>query len=329
MDTTSTRTVLVTGCAGFIGSHTTERLLVDGHRVRGVDCFTDNYDPGLKHSNIEGIVTHPGFELVTEDLVTTDPVALLDGVDSVLHLAGQPGVRTSWADGFKVYVERNIEATQRLLEAARGCGLQRFVAALSSSVYGDAESYPTSETALPKPVSPYGVTKLAAEHLCTLYATNFGVPTVSLRYFTVYGPRQRTDMALRRLIEAALHDRPFRLFGDGTVSRSFTYIDDVVEANIAALFGDVPAGTVCNIANERTCSMTELIDIVAEALGREVLIDRQPAAAGDAKRTGGSSQHARDTLDWGPTTALVDGVRAQLEWQRANPLPADHPDLVA
>lgn len=325
----SQQLVVVTGCAGFIGSHTTERLLAAGHSVRGVDCFTDNYDPELKRRNLLGFSAHPNFELLEDDLLTTDPTTLLDGVDSVLHLAGQPGVRTSWADGFGTYVERNIQATQRLLEAAKQTGLQRFVAASSSSIYGDAEAYPTTESAVPKPVSPYGVTKLAAEHLCTVYASNFRVPTVSLRYFTVYGPRQRPDMALRRMIEAALHERPFPLFGDGSVSRSFTYIDDVVQANLGALFHQAPAGTVCNIANESTCSMMELIALVGEILGHEVLVDRRPGAAGDAKRTGGSSRHARDVLDWEPATSLVDGVRAQVAWQQENPLPSDHPDLIA
>ena len=220
--------------------------------------------------------TTPTHELVEADLVTADPAALLDGVDAVLHLAGQPGVRDSWADGFETYVQRNIVATQRLLEAAKGPGISRFAAASSSSVYGDAETYPTTEAALPRPVSPYGVTKLAAEHLCTLYATNFGVPTVSLRYFTVYGPRQRTDMALRRMIDLTLAGQPFPLYGDGSVSRSFTYVDDVVDANLAALFDTPPPGVAVNIANESTASMRDLIELVGEAVGTPVRIERQP-----------------------------------------------------
>jgi len=309
--------VLVTGCAGFIGSHTTERLVAAGHEVRGVDCFTDNYEPELKRANVAAI-DDAGFELVEADLVTADPVALLDGVDRVLHLAGQPGVRDSWADGFAVYVDRNITATQRLLEAARAVGVERFAAASSSSVYGDAETFPTPETTVPRPVSPYGVTKLAAEHLCTLYGTNFGVPTVSLRYFTVYGPRQRTDMAIRRLIDAALHGRTFTLFGDGSFSRSFTYVDDVVDENVAALLAeDVPAGTVCNVADRSTATMSELIELVEKATGSPLQIDRQPVAAGDAQRTGGSSELAERVLGWAPQTSLVDGVAAQVAWQRS------------
>ncbi len=308
--------ILVTGCAGFIGSHTTERLLLDGHRVRGVDCFTDNYDPALKRSHLLGIAGHPQFELIESDLVTADPHALLSGIDAVLHLAGQPGVRDSWASGFEIYVQRNITATQRLLEAAKSTNISRFAAASSSSVYGNAETYPTTELALPQPVSPYGVTKLASEHLCTLYAKNFGVPTVSLRYFTVYGPRQRPDMALRRMIDLSLADKPFPLFGDGSVSRSFTYINDVVEANLAALLSDAPSGSVCNIANESTASMTELIELVSSALGQPVRLDRLPAAAGDAERTGGSSELAQELLGWSPSTPLEQGVAEMVAWCR-------------
>ena len=308
--------ILVTGCAGFIGSHTTERLLRDGHTVRGVDCFTDNYDPALKRASLRDATANPGFELIEADLVTADPHALLQGIDAVLHLAGQPGVRDSWASGFEIYVQRNITATQRLLEAAKSTNISRFAAASSSSVYGNAETYPTTELAVPQPVSPYGVTKLAAEHLCTLYAKNFGVPTVSLRYFTVYGPRQRPDMALRRMIDLSLAGKAFPLFGDGSVSRSFTYIDDVVEANLAALLSESPSGSVCNIANESTASMTELIAVVGDALGQPVQLDQLPAAAGDAQRTGGSSALAAELLGWSPSTSLESGVLQMVTWCR-------------
>jgi nucleoside-diphosphate-sugar epimerase len=313
--------VLVTGSAGFIGSHTVERLLADGHRVRGVDCFTDNYDPRFKRANVELVAGHPDHELIEADLVTADPHELLDGVDAVLHLAGQPGVRDSWADGFSTYVDRNIVATQRLLEAATGRGLSRFAAASSSSVYGDAETYPTTEAALPRPVSPYGVTKLAAEHLCTLYAANFGVPTVSLRYFTVYGPRQRTDMALRRMVDLTLAGEPFPLYGDGSVSRSFTYVADVVEANLAALFHPAPPGTALNIANESTASMLELLDLVGDAVGSPVQVERHEAAPGDAQRTGGSSGLATEVLGWSPSTPLAVGIGEMVEWCRTAPQP--------
>jgi len=308
--------VLVTGCAGFIGSHTTDRLLSEGHDVRGVDCFTEYYDPELKRSNLTAALTSTSFEFIDADLVTADPRALLEGVDSVMHLAGQPGVRDSWSDGFEAYVQRNIIATQRLLEAARTADISRFVAASCSSIYGDAETYPTTESAIPLPVSPYGVTKLAAENLCTLYATNFDVPTISLRYFTVYGPRQRPDMAMRRMIDLALAGEAFPLYGDGSVSRSFTYVDDVVDANLAALVEPVRAGTVCNIADQTTWSMTEVIDLVGEALGHPVELDRQPAADGDARRTGGSSRLALETIRWSPSTTLPVGISTTVDWCR-------------
>lgn len=310
-------TVLVTGCAGFIGSLTVERLVAEGHSVRGVDSFTDNYDPALKRENVAALSGNDRFELHETDLVVADPLELMDGVDMVLHLAGQPGVRDSWADGFEVYTQRNIVATQRLLEAAATLGVQRFAAASSSSVYGDAQSYPTPETALPRPVSPYGVTKLAAEHLCTLYAANFALPTISLRYFTVYGPRQRTDMALRRMIDRTLRGEPFVLFGDGTVSRSFTYVEDVVAANIAALFTDTEPGTVCNIADPSTVSMAELIELVGTALGEPVRVERRATAAGDARRTGGDSSLAAQVLGWEPSVGLAEGVERMVHWCRA------------
>jgi UDP-glucuronate 4-epimerase len=310
-------TVLVTGAAGFIGSHTVERLLADGHRVRGVDCFTDNYDPALKEEHLSAVRSAPRFELVRADLVDADLRDLLDGVERVLHLAGQPGVRDSWADGFEVYVQRNVVATQRLLEAARDAGVERVAAASSSSVYGDAEHFPTDESELPRPVSPYGVTKLAAEHLCTLYGTNFGLSTVSLRYFTVYGPRQRTDMALRRMVDTALDGGTFPLYGDGSVSRCSTYDAAGVDANLAALSRDVPPGTVCNVASERTASVRELLDLVGAALGEPVRIERLPEAPGDARRTGGSSDLARRLLGWAPSTSLEEGVARTVEWARA------------
>lgn len=306
--------VLVTGCAGFIGSHSVEALVAGGHQVRGIDAFTDNYAPALKRDNLVGVAGNPSFELVEADLLVVDLDELFDGVDHVLHLAGQPGVRHSWGENFDIYVQRNVVATQRLLEAARERGIDRFVYSSSSSIYGNAETYPTPESALPHPVSPYGVTKLAGEHLCTLYGSTFDLPTVSLRYFTVYGPRQRPDMALRRMIDATLTGASFPLYGDGSVSRSFTYVGDVVEANIAALSADVPAGTVCNIANDATASMSELIGLVGDALGTEVQIDRFPGATGDAQRTGGCAKHAAELIGWKPSTSLEDGVARMARW---------------
>lgn len=323
------RGVLVTGCAGFIGSHMVDRLLADGHFVRGIDSFTDHYDPELKRANIQPALTSPRFELIETDLLDVDGHELFDGVDAVVHLAAQPGVRNSWADGFGPYVRNNIEVTQRLLETARHHRLERFVAASSSSIYGDARTYPTTERELPQPVSPYGVTKLAAENLCTLYGTNFGVPTISLRYFNVYGPRQRPDMAFRRLIEAAMSGNEFPLYGDGSAARSFTFVDDVIDANMAALYNPVEPGSVCNISGTVTYSMAELVSMVEQVIGSQIALRRLPRVDGDARRTGGSVDRAVELLGWKPAVDIVEGIRSQAEWQREHRLPAGHPDLQA
>lgn len=310
---------LVTGGAGFIGSHLTERLLGEGATVRVVDCLTEYYDPALKASTLDALAT-AGAEVHRVDLGTAELGPLLDGVDVVFHQAGQPGVRLSWAEGFPTYVERNIALTQRLLEAVRDQPLRRFVYASSSSVYGDAESFPTPETALPRPVSPYGVTKLAAEHLCGLYASNWGVPTLSLRYFTVYGPRQRPDMAFHRLIEAALSGSAFPLYGDGSQIRDFTYVADAVDANLAAATAELdtaPPGTVVNVSGGGSVSLAETITVVEELTGHTVTLDRKPAAAGDAVRTGGDHTLATELLGWAPRTPLRDGLAAQVGWHRA------------
>lgn len=310
--------MLVTGAAGFIGSHLTDRLLADGHTVRGVDCFTDYYDPSAKHRNLGSALGNPGFELAKIDLAVDPVEPLLDGVDVVFHQAGQPGVRLSWADGFGAYAERNIIATQRLLEACRSRSLRRFVFASSSSVYGNCDRYPTAETDLPRPFSPYGVTKLAAEHLCSAYAENFGVPVISLRYFTVYGPRQRPDMAFHRLIEAGLGGPPFPAYGDGTQIRSFTYVGDVVSANLAAVSAeDLCPGEVFNVSGGSEISMREVYSLVDGLLGVEVERDGQPPASGDVHRTGGSIERAQRLLGWSPRVPVRYGLAEQLAWHRA------------
>jgi UDP-glucuronate 4-epimerase len=309
--------MLVTGAAGFIGSHLVDRLLADGHAVRGVDCFTDYYDPDVKWSNLSVAVGRARFELVKADLTTADLVELLDGVDVVLHQAGQPGVRLSWSDGFIAYERGNIEATQRLLEACRTRAPSRLIYASSSSVYGNSNRYPTTERDLPRPHSPYGVTKLAAEHLCQAYAENFGLAAVSLRYFTVYGPRQRPDMAFHRLFEAGLGGPPFHAYGDGSQVRSFTYVDDVVEANVAAIDADVAPGEVLNISGGGEVSMREVVALCTELLGREVPIERHEAASGDVQRTGGSFEKAERLLGWQPAIDVRTGLVRQLEWHRS------------
>ena len=238
---------LVTGAAGFVGSHLVEALLAEGRDVVGVDAFTPYYDRATKEANLRDAREDDRFRFVEADLRDADLAALLDGAEVVYHQAAQPGVRLSWSDGFATYDSCNVLATQRLLESALQAGVARFVYASSSSVYGNADRYPVEEADLPKPHSPYGVTKLAAEHLCGLYAANHGLPTVALRYFTVYGPRQRPDMAFHRLIESALDQQRFPLYGDGSHVRDFTFVGDVVRANVLAGRTDVPAGTVVNI----------------------------------------------------------------------------------
>jgi UDP-glucuronate 4-epimerase len=308
---------LVTGVAGFIGSHLADALLADGHEVVGIDAFTPYYDPERKRANLESALGNPAFRLVAADLLTAGLGDLLDGIDVVFHQAAQPGVRASWADGFATYMDNNVLATQRLLEAAREGGIERFVHASSSSVYGNAPAYPTTETDVLNPHSPYGVSKLAAEHLVRLYAHNWGVPAVSLRYFTVYGPRQRPDMATHRLIEAGLRGTTFPLYGAADNVRDFTYVGDVVRANLLAATCDVEPGTVLNIAGGSTVRMRELMALVADLTGGSLHIDDRGAHAGDVVRTGGAVDAARAVLGWTPDTDLADGVAAQVAWHRS------------
>lgn len=308
---------LVTGAAGFIGSHLASRLRDDGHQVVGIDSFTDYYDVALKRARADAL-TSAGAWLVEGDLNEIDLDALLDGVDVVFHLAGQPGVRASWGSDFTTYTRCNVDATQRLLEAARGKrDLKRFVYASSSSVYGNADEYPTRENVRVRPVSPYGVSKLAAEHLCTLYATNFGVPAVSLRYFTVYGPGQRPDMAFARFTLAALTGGEITIYGSGEQMRDFTYIDDVVGANMLAALGNLEPGAVLNVAGGTHASINEVLQILTELSGSDLMVRRTQAVAGDVRRTGGDTTAIRSAVGWEPEINLRDGLGRQLDWVRS------------
>jgi nucleoside-diphosphate-sugar epimerase len=307
--------VVVTGAAGFIGSHVAAAALEAGHDVLGVDCLTDYYDPEVKRANLQRLAQHGRFEAAYVDLRSGDLVPLIDGADTVHHLAGQPGVRLSWSTGFDVYVGHNITATQRLLEAARQARVGRLVYASSSSVYGNAARYPTLESDLPAPHSPYGVTKLAGEHLCSLYAANWGVPTTVLRYFTVYGPGQRPDMGLHRFIAAALSGEPVPLYGDGEQVRDFTYVEDVVRANLAAATADLPAGTVINVSGGGSVTVNALLALLSEVSGRDLAVNRLPDQAGDVRRTGGSTERAQQLLGWVPKVGVAQGLRAQFDWQ--------------
>jgi nucleoside-diphosphate-sugar epimerase len=307
---------IVTGCAGFIGSHLTESLLEDGHSVLGVDCFNDNYPRAEKFDNLTRAGEHDAFRLLTADLVDADADALLDGADVVFHLAGEPGVRASWGPRFDRYTHHNVQATQRLLEAARGTGV-RFVYASSSSVYGDALTLPTREDATPAPLSPYGVTKLAAEHLCVLYGTEHDVDTVALRYFSVYGPRQRPDMAFRRFCEAVVAGDPIEVFGDGRQSRDFTYVGDIVAATRAAAEADVPPGRVYNVGGGNRVSLRCALEVLAGLAGRPLDVRYAERESGDVQDTGADTSRAAAELGFAPATTLEDGLAAELDWVRS------------
>ncbi len=294
---------LVTGAAGFIGSHLAAALQAQGHEVVGVDCFTDYYDPALKEENAAGLDVLR-LDLAEEDLP-------LDRVDGVFHLAGQPGVR-SFGDVFDEYVRRNLVATRRVLEAAARAGV-RVVFASSSSVYGEAESYPTPEETEPKPISPYGITKAGCEQLARAYARAFGLDVVVLRYFTFYGPRQRPDMAFTRIVNALARGGVFELYGDGLQSRAFTYVADGVEATIAAI-DRAPDGAVYNVGGGAEATMRDAIAALERISGRTLELVERPAAKGDVRRTAPDTSRIERELGWRATTELEDGLRAQWEW---------------
>jgi len=303
--------VLVTGTAGFIGSQLTERLLEAGTEVVGVDGFTSYYDPERKRANLTTASAADGFTLVEGNLRELDLAELLAGIDVVYHLAAQPGVRRSWGREFQVYLDENLLAMQLLLEAARVAEIQRFVFASSSSIYGDAEQMPTRESEPPRPVSPYGVTKLAGEHLCHLYHSKFAVPTVALRYFTVFGPRQRPDMAFTRFIDAAIAGREVEVFGDGLQSRDFTFVADAVSATIAAAESGTP-GEAYNVAGGAQATVLEVLGLLGDLVGHEVPVTHLPPVPGDARHTGGDTGKANRDLGFAPGTGLEQGLSEQL-----------------
>jgi len=280
-----------------------------------VDRFTDFYPRRVKEQNLARLKGQDGFTFREDDLLTADLAALLSGVTYVFHLAGQPGVRGSWGSSFPLYADNNIVATQRLLEAARVASLKKFVFASSSSVYGDAPALPTRETTLPQPVSPYGVTKLAAEHLCSLYGRNFGVPTVSLRYFTVYGPRQRPDMAFYQFITALLDGRELAVNGDGEQTRDFTYVADIVAATLAAAGQEEPAADrVYNIGGGARVSVNQVIALLERITKKSARIVRRPAQPGDAHDTFADCARARSALRFSPSFDLERGLQAEVAW---------------
>ena len=302
---------LVTGCAGFIGSHLVDRLLEEGYKVIGIDCFTDYYPKEIKVKNISNALKNENFKLIKEDILNIDN---FPDVDYVFHLAAQAGVRASWGKNFNTYVRNNIETTQKLLEYYKDKKIKKFVYASSSSVYGNVE-IPMKEDSALKPISPYGVTKLAGENLCHLYWINYGVPVVSLRYFTVYGERQRPDMAIHKFVKAILNDENVIVYGDGTQTRDYVYVKDVVEATILAAESDF-TGEVFNIGGGMRISVNELIKVledITEKSAKVVYVEKQK---GDVKDTLADISKAKSKLGWKPKVKIKEGIERFVEWYR-------------
>ena len=308
----------VTGTAGFIGSHLTGALLDRGAEVVGIDCFSDFYPRPIKESNLAANSGRAGFRFVEARLQDVDLPALLGGVTHVFHLAAQAGVRKSWGRDFQAYTGNNVEASQQLLEACVGLPLHRFVYASSSSLYGDGVTIPMREDALPQPVSPYGVTKLAAEQLCYLYHVNHGVPATSVRYFTVYGPRQRPDMAFHRFIKAALTGQPITLYGDGEQTRDFTFVSDAVAATLAAGERGVP-GRAYNIGGGSRVSVNHVLEIIGRLAGAPLEVRREAAQKGDMRDTFADTSLARADLGFTPAVSLEEGLEAEYRWLSSTP----------
>ncbi|MGI8500857.1 MAG: NAD-dependent epimerase/dehydratase family protein [Hassallia sp.] len=310
--------VIVTGAAGFIGSHLTERLLQQKNEVIGIDEFNDYYDPALKRKNVAHLQSSPGFELIEGNIQFLDWQTLLKDVEVVYHQAAQAGVRASWGQGFRAYTERNISATQILLEAAKDAKqLKRLVFASTSSVYGDAETLPTHEGICPAPVSPYGITKLAAERLCGLYQKNFGVPFVALRYFTVYGPRQRPDMAFHKFFKSILQSQAIPIYGDGLQTRDFTFISDAVAANLAAASVPEAVGEIFNIGGGSRVVLKEVLDTMEEIVGKPIKRNHIEKAMGDARHTAADVSKAQRILGYQPKVSLREGLTQEWEWVKA------------
>jgi UDP-glucuronate 4-epimerase len=321
------RVWIVTGCAGFIGSHVAEGLIDAGDEVVGVDAFTDYYSHDLKTLNTWRLRSSDKFTLVAEDLTDLDLDSLLADVDGVFHLAAQPGVRGSWGETFEIYLRDNVLATQRLFQSAARRRL-RVVFASSSSIYGNAARYPTRETFTPLPISPYGVTKLACEHLAQAYANSFGLEFCALRYFTVYGPRQRPDMAFTKVCQALATGATFSIFGTGEQSRDVTYVGDAVSATVAAMHNGV-AGRAYNVGGGIETSLREAIELAERFTGTRLNVDWRSPAAGDVRRTSADTTLIRRDLGWVAETSLEDGLAAQIEWVQATKEISGRPESVA
>jgi UDP-glucose 4-epimerase len=306
---------LVTGAAGFIGSHLVESLLADGHDVVGVDAFIDYYPRSVKETNLEAARRHPAFRFVEGRVQDLDLAPLVEGAAQVFHLGAQAGVRSSWGREFEGYSDHNVLATQRLLEAAVAAGRPRVVYASSSSVYGDVKAMPLREDSHCQPVSPYGVTKLAGEHLAVLYSRNHGLPTTSLRFFTVYGPRQRPDMAFHRFLKAARDGTPIQVYGDGEQTRDFTFVADIVTAARAAAVSGRP-GSVYNVGGGEHLALNAVLRMIEDVTGQRLSVERQEAQKGDMRDTFADTDAARRDLGFHSTVSLAEGLRRQWDWIR-------------
>ncbi|MEW9669827.1 NAD-dependent epimerase/dehydratase family protein [Ammoniphilus sp. 3BR4] len=303
---------VVTGCAGFIGSSLSKRLLDEEFEVVGIDCFTDNYDRKIKEKNLEKFLNHENFTFLMDHITHLDWGSLLQGTDYIFHQAAMPGVRTSWGKSFDTYVLNNIMATQVLLEAVKRNPVKKFIYASSSSIYGSTHGS-TPETLIPRPLSPYGVTKLAGEQLCHLYADNYGIPTVSLRYFTVYGPGQRPDMAFHKFIHSLQFGNPIQVYGDGTQSRDFTYIDDVIEANLLAM--NYPgSGEAFNIGGKSRIVLKDVIELLGKLMGVTPKINYVQKQAGDPAHTWANIEKAKALLGYAPKISLEEGFKAEIAY---------------
>ena len=305
---------VVTGVAGFIGSHLAERLIGEGHKVVGIDCFTDYYPRSIKESNLDNLLTLPGFSFIEGNLLDLNLPDLLDGTQNIFHQAAQAGVRSSWGTEFEVYTTLNLVATQRLLEACKKLTIEKFIYASSSSVYGDSDDLPLREDGVLRPVSPYGVTKLAGEHLCTSYWKNYNIPTIALRYFTVYGPRQRPDMAFHKFMGALVHDKDIEIYGDGLQTRDFTFISDAVEGNLLAMKEATQVGEVFNIGGGSRVTVNDVLDTLQKITMKNSRIVYQGVQKGDVKHTLAETLKARNTLGYSPQVDLKTGLAQQWEW---------------
>lgn len=309
---------VITGAAGFIGSHLAEACLARGWTVTAVDCFTDYYPRALKLRNISEAADNDRYHLVEADLAVDPIEPLVEGAEVIFHLAAQPGVRASWGSSFDVYTQANVVALQRVLEAVKERPLRKFMFASSSSIYGDAERLPTGEDTAPAPVSPYGATKVLGEHLCRIYRRSYDVPVVVLRYFTVYGPRQRPDMAFWRLIDSALNGTPMMLYGDGSQTRDFTFVADTVDATIEAA-QRASAGATYNVGGGSAVSLAAAIEAITREVGSAPTLRREPNQRGDARDTAADTARIARELQYVPQFGLEDGLARQIAWQRSLP----------